>query len=194
MSAPLSSSEGRPSSAGVFDRLSRPKRAVSKSRLAAKSGCAELTGMLLTDTALQDSLAHLNGQRAARGRSAAGGKPGVRTGGGEGAKEERDKGRGKKPGTAQAKLLESPTGTPLKTERAGTAERPQTTGAQSTTLTEGSGSVVRFDLGAAGMEGEEEIGEAMKDHAMFERKMQANQQRWDEEGQGLYNNPLSIYE
>ena len=44
------------------------------------------------------------------------------------------------------------------------------------------------------MEGEEEIGEAMKDHAMFERKMQANQQRWDEEGQGLYNNPLSIYE
>lgn len=65
-------------------------------------------------------------------------------------------------------------------------ERPNTQ--QSTTLTEGSGSQVRF----AGLD--PEIAEAKKDQEKFEKKMYSNVERWEQEGQGLYSNPLSIYE
>ena len=57
---------------------------------------------------------------------------------------------------------------------------------QSTTLTEGSGSQVRFV--------DPEIEEAKREQEKFEKKMNSNKERWEQEGQGLYSNPLSIYE
>ena len=166
---------------------------MKKLELAAKTGCAELKGMLLTDKALQESLAHLREQRV-RKTKRSGEMLGVRTG--EKAPEVETAEAITKPSTAQAKLLSSPTGTPLLTVRTGGEGSGGLAGVQSTILTEGSGSMVRFDLGkeGGGEEAEVEVSEAQREHAAFEKKMMANPERWTQEGEGLYSNPLSIYE
>ncbi|GMH67771.1 hypothetical protein TL16_g10752 [Triparma laevis f. inornata] len=157
----------------VIERLAKPKPLVKKFELAKHSGCAELKGMLLCDRALTEQLAmaNLGGKKVAA--SVGGGKPGVRSGPAPTTEIP-------KPSTAQQQLLSSPVNTPLR------GERPNTQ--QSTTLTEGSGSQVRF----AGLD--PEIAEAKKDQEKFEKKMYSNVERWEQEGQGLYSNPLSIYE
>lgn len=59
----------------IFDRLSRPRQAVKKHKLALQTGCAELKGMLVTDRALNEQLAHLSQLRSSsRSKSKQGAK------------------------------------------------------------------------------------------------------------------------
>mmetsp|Transcript_11696 Transcript_11696/g.21308 ORF Transcript_11696/g.21308 Transcript_11696/m.21308 type:complete len:513 (+) Transcript_11696:82-1620(+) len=164
--------KGRPASAPatrrmeVIERLAKPKPLVKKFELAKHSGCAELKGMLLCDRALTELLAtaKLSGSHTGTVRAQ---KTATKT-----------VVEAMKPSTAQAALLSSPVNTPAKGDRA--AQQ------QSTTLTEGSGSQVRFV--------DPEIEEAKREQEKFEKKMNSNKERWEQEGQGLYSNPLSIYE